>query len=252
MKKLMGLIACVAGLTVLTPAAGAVAATGPAGAADPTQVCVDTAAELGSTSWSCMGSTFYDTSPGADQAPVNMPGATTTRVAGDGNQVRIPSDPDDTVCENVSTCFIRTSDFISTVKGNAAYGDSTGAIGSFDVILKVNLNGRSPRYEMKFIQDTGPALTIETPQVQCTDTNGSNPFDSDCGLTVGNGFTIGPDPFDTGTTGLIDTPPLADEGPYFGTLFARFTPAGFAPMTIATLDSEQWFCPTDGICSFNF
>lgn len=23
-------------------------------------------------------------------------------------------------------------------------------------------------------------------------------------------------------------------------------------MTIATIDSEQWFCPGDGICSFTF
>ncbi|OLT17436.1 hypothetical protein BJF78_12880 [Pseudonocardia sp. CNS-139] len=165
-----------------------------------------------------------------------------------------PGDFDDTFCENDSICFARISDFISMVKANALYGDASGVIGSFDVVLRVNLNGRSPRYTAKFIHDTGPALTIDRVQIQCVDGNGASLIDSVCGT-----FDLADQPrvdaaFDTYTSRLINTPPLVDEGPYHASIVGVFRPGGTAPRLIAPVRSEEWFCPTAGDrrCTFNF
>lgn len=198
----------------------------------------------------CIGTLFIDNSPGSDGSTTELrPGSAPAQADAASN--RAPGDPDDTICENDGVCIIPVSDFISRVKGNATYGNATGVIGTFDALLTVNLNGRSPRYQFKFIHDTGPAVSLVDPTVQCIDGNGASPVDSVCGVFTGPTDPLISDLADTYTSPLISTPPLEDEGPYYASLTSFFDAGGFSSQ-IAPLRSEEWFCPIGGICTFAF
>jgi hypothetical protein len=62
--------------------------------------------------------------------------------------VGVLADDYDSWCENGSICTRNVTLFISETKGNAAYGDLTGVIGTFDVVLRTNLNGRQGQWKL--------------------------------------------------------------------------------------------------------
>lgn len=99
-------------------------------------------------------------------------------------------------CENGSVCRTEISDYVAHAKGNAAYGDKDGVIGTFDVNLRVNLNGRSPRVQTWFDYDSGPRAVFSETRIQVIeDQGGPNPVArwSYVDGKDGNGkFAIGP------------------------------------------------------------
>lgn len=64
-------------------------------------------------------------------------------------------------------CTRKITDYVSETKGNAAYGDADGVIGSFDVVLRTNLNGRQPQWVGSLIKDSGPPIDFINVFINC-------------------------------------------------------------------------------------
>lgn len=234
-------------------------------AATPVERCVAEADRQNYDTWTCLGGTvtYLDTKPetqrdsiaergdsnesSADQAGwvtrVVAPNAETTSTSSN-DAVSVMSDDWDSWCETGSICHRRVSSYISETKGNGAYGDQNGAIGSFDLILKTNLNGRQPRYNVGLLKDTGPNLSVDS-QVNCVK---DQTFDGTCGQFDVPTVYIG-----TYRSGLIYGNRIADNAPdnYFSTLTGNFTPDGYGTRSFATLRSQDFICPSgSGNCTF--
>lgn len=145
----------------------------------------------------------------------------------------------------------KISSYISETKGNAAYGDSRGAIGSFDVILRTNLNGRQPQWRVYWYHDTGPALSFRSAYLNCRKDIANLP-DTNCGVfAVDNSdaaFYLG--------TGNITTPPtiygnrLVESDEYYSQVDAYFTPTGYPQYTMGRLRSANFNCYGTSNCYF--
>ena len=115
--------------------------------------CIHAATARQLAQWVCLGGTLQYTDLVAGRQ--SQPAIRTEQIASDpvmledppppANGAVAPTDDYDTWCEFGSVCHRAISDYIAETKGNAGYGNSRGAIGSFDVILRTNLNGRQPQ-----------------------------------------------------------------------------------------------------------
>lgn len=219
---------------------------------DQTALCESAAAGLNFRQWLCIGDRIQNLADPQSE-PARVPGATTEQIGRPRFETLGAGDEDDLVCENVATCFQRRNDYISRVKGNAAYGDANGAIGSFDIWLGVNLNGRSPRFDYKFIWDSGPILTFDSTSIECVDEN-SGTISGSCGSYSGTGTAIISEGYATYQSPLINGAPLEDIGAYYAQIFSAFTPEGHPRQSIAPLTTERWKCPElEGArCTFAF
>lgn len=130
------------------------------------------------------------------------------------------------------------------------YGtNSSGAIGAFDVVLRINLNGRQPQYFTKFYHDYGPALAFSGTTVQCREDNVGP--DSNCGsFGAFNGATS----YNLGTgnfnSKIIYGNRLNDSNDYCSTIGGYFTPVGYPRYVIPTLRSPQFNCFGTDNCYF--
>jgi hypothetical protein len=150
----------------------------------------------------------------------------------------------DTWCEYGDVCHLAVSTYIEETKGNAAYGNQSGAVGQFDVIIRTYLNGRQPWYKLGFFVDAGPNLTINS-YVNCKK---DLVFDTSCGTFNGPHVYVGTfrDP------GWVYGNRLSDSGNYFGTVTGNVTPDGYGvTLPIPVLKSGRYICPSGtGICHF--
>ena len=176
----------------------------------------------------CFGSTLSYIEPSPDDRGKQAEGGWASRTVGAGESqasatpMAGTSDPDDSWCENASICHSDISDYISKTKGNAAYGNQNGVIGTFDVVLRTNLNGRQPRYTVKYIRDTGPTLTIKG-TVNCVK---DQVFDGTCGH-----YSVGTRTVSSKyTSGLINADRIANDKPdnYFSTITGTLTAKGYS------------------------
>ncbi|MBJ7325596.1 MAG: hypothetical protein JHC70_25050 [Rhodococcus sp.] len=169
---------------------------------------------------------------------------------------RVPlPDPDDydTWCENASVCSRSVPDspnYISETKGNAAYGNEDGYIGSFDHIVRTNLNGRSPRWTVTYIHDDGPTLTMSRATMWCRkDVFG---FDPTCGFNDVGSFSLS----STNrrySSGLIQGPYLSDSAQYYGTSYGQYSPSGYdLQLYVPNLETRRFNCygTSSDICYF--
>lgn len=134
--------------------------------------------------WTCSGGeltiTVVDergTRPKRVQVVDNTPIDTT-------RQVRAAADDYDTWCESGTICTRKISNYTVEVKGNGAYGDSRGAIGAFDQVMRQSFNGGNPRWRMLLDYDTGPAVNGFDWHTRCRKSDafsdsvcGDNPYD---------------------------------------------------------------------------
>ncbi|GAB3445022.1 hypothetical protein GCM10027570_14850 [Streptomonospora sediminis] len=139
--------------------------------------------------------------------------------------------------------------YIHETKGNAAYGDESGAIGAFYVVVRTNLNGRSPRLQASYVWDLGPALNFQVAVVQCYKEITLLP-DSSCGTWPADGndgsFVVSKDNFRFQGP-LLHVEPLQDNGLYYAAANALVIPENnAAPLGMPTLETERWSCPSDG------
>lgn len=125
----------------------------------PLADCVNAAVEGDWEQWVCVGGNLRTASvakKGVAQA-VQPSVRDRTEESAEFASTTAGADDYDGWCENGSICRRVISDYISETKGNAAYGDEDGVIGTFDQVLRVELNGRSPRMRGTWLWDSGPA-----------------------------------------------------------------------------------------------
>jgi hypothetical protein len=70
-------------------------------------------------------------------------------------------------CENGTICARKLSDYTAEVKGNAAYGDRNGVIGTFGLIWRQNFNGPYPRWRVTLHWHSGPRVEPQYFKAQC-------------------------------------------------------------------------------------
>lgn len=245
--RIASAIAAIAAL-LLTPAP---ANASDALAEDPNvDSCANEALSHGYAQWACFGDTLnYVAGAARSESPIT-PERWSTRLIEDSHTASTSgaattlSSTDDTWCEYGSVCHSTMSDYASKAKGNAAYGDANGVIGTFDVVLRTTLNGRQPRYTVSFYHDSGPTVVI-TSQVNCVK---DQTFDASCGhFSVGK-RTVS----DYWNSGLIYGNRIADNLPdnYFSTITGSFTASGRS-YQLGTLRSVDFICPSgSGGCTF--
>jgi hypothetical protein len=114
---------------------------------DPaTAACAAEAMDRDIQTWTCMGPQLtYETATGAKhmnkkkrKGVVHTGLVKSALRAARAEVVASAVAGDDGWCENGSTCTSRISRYISHTKGNAAYGDGDGVIGTFDANLRTN------------------------------------------------------------------------------------------------------------------
>lgn len=178
-------------------------------------------------------------------------GVKTERIASDSSATTIitplaTGDDYDTWCEASSTCTRKISSYISETKGNLVYGNQTGSLGSFDVIMRTNLNGRQARWTGTFIRDTGGTVAFSSAHFACTQ---AWTFDKTCGnhnldngdgaFTLSNSY-VGP---------LVYGNKLVESDEYFGETKANFRASSINFVT-SPLRSAQFKCYGSDNCYF--
>ncbi|MBI0299263.1 hypothetical protein JBE04_33595 [Streptomyces sp. PRKS01-29] len=154
------------------------------GGGEGIRACVDRAQELTPRTWTCTGGTLTVT---ADRE--GKPTDKTYTVAEDFRTTATPAAPRagesvrddyDTWCESGTICGRKINDFIAEVKGNVAYGDQNGVIGTFDLILRQAFDGQFPRWRTALDWDSGPEVQPGEWSINCR-TNISGGPDDYCG-----------------------------------------------------------------------
>lgn len=133
--------------------------------------CIQAAVDRAIEAWVCDGGTLQYASPG--QATDAEPQVTTEVIAIDRaaparGQITASEPNYDTWCEYKKPCTAEITDYISSTKGNAAFGNQNGAIGEFDIVLRTSLNGRSARWTLRLYHDAGPGLRFQDVLIRCT------------------------------------------------------------------------------------
>ncbi len=81
--------------------------------------------------------------------------------------VGVASHDYDTRCENGSWCGRSITAYIAEVKGNGAYGNRDGVIGTFDIIWRQNFQGPYPQWRLAVDWDSGPRIHLQEYKAQC-------------------------------------------------------------------------------------
>lgn len=220
------------------------------GSAPDSDSCVSLAVQRNLDAWVCLGQTLTYTDGGKVKRE-SLPAAASDAPLAISPMAITPEPTNyDTYCDyGRDTCTGYASRYISWTKGNALYGNSNGAIGSFDVVLRTNLNGRQPRYTTRFFHDSGPGLSFSGTIINCREDN-TGP-DSNCGnfgaFSGSSSYTLGTGNFASST---IYGNRLNDSNDYFSTIAGYFTPTGYPRFTMSELRSGQMNCFGSDNCYF--
>lgn len=199
--------------------------------------CIETALKSGAQAWTCTPKGLTITTDAAGKAPAEaftpLAPAVPARVEGPVGTL----DDYDGWCENGSICHRTISDYIGETKGNAAYGNQSGVIGTFDVVLRTNLNGRQAQWRVTLIRDSGPLLQFSNVQVNCWEEINLWP-DTSCGVH-GAGAPNVQSRWDSNT---IYGNRLNNSNEYYGAVNGSFTPSGYPGYTMGTLEGAYFNC----------
>ncbi|MFF3215582.1 hypothetical protein ACFYYB_33755 [Streptomyces sp. NPDC002886] len=126
---------------------------------DGLQACVNEAQDKQSEAWTCMGGTLRVTEDNrgrvTDAAYLVAEDTTVTPAP----RAMAPAKDDyDSWCENGTICGRKINAFTAEVKGNGAYGDSKGVIGTFDIVYRQSFDGKLPRWRTLIEWDSGPEI----------------------------------------------------------------------------------------------
>lgn len=145
--------------------------------AGSTESCVQAALTRKIAEWTCLGPIL---SHDGTREQISLDPAIGNRMQRQMAPMDEPEENDDTWCEFGSVCTNNINSYASKTKGNTAYGDGDGVIGTYDVILETNLNGRQAEWTVTIYRDTGPELVFTNQWVNCFE-QVSNWPDSVCG-----------------------------------------------------------------------
>lgn len=206
--------------------------------------CVQAAKKTGAKAWTCMPTGLTVTTDAAGKPSgqfTPIAAAVPARIDGPVGTL----DDYDTWCENGSICHRKISSYIGETKGNAAYGNSQGVIGTFDVVLRTNLNGRQAQWRVTLIRDTGPGLQFSNVRVNCWEEISNWP-DNNCGVHGAGSPYVS---YRWGS-GLLYGNRLNNSNEYYGAVNGSFTPNGYPQYTMGTLESRYFNCYGTGNCYF--
>ena len=222
-----------------------------------TDSCAETALARRLSQWTCVGPKLV-TPTGVEvlDAPARKPDP---RLSGPGDvQTFDLPDPDDydTWCENGTICsrlipgLPGNPYYASETKGNVAYGDSDEVIGSYDHIIRTNLNGRQAQWNVTYIHDSGPVLNYPRAEVLCWEQVSGFP-DSNCGVHyAGAPFTV------SSTNRRFNSPTiygerLEDSSTYYGISQGQVVPQGTGyQFAVPHLETKRFNCFGTDRCFF--
>lgn len=174
------------------PWAGLGATEAPPGS--PLAACVGAAKSKRPVAWTCLGGQLTERVMRNGQPEDIVTDVVAWEIVDTTNEARLAVDDYDSWCESGTVCGRRISDYVAEVKGNAAYGDQNGAIGSFDQVVRQSFNGGNPRWRELLDYDSGPAV------------NGFG-FHTRCRkhVSLGSDGVCGDNPYDPSTISSIST-----------------------------------------------
>jgi hypothetical protein len=207
--------------------------------------CIDAALSSKAESWTCTpaGLTITDNAGKQSFSPVEPSVAPTTVSGG-----VVVMDDYDGWCENGSICHRVISSYIAETKGNAAYGNQNGVIGTFDVVMRINLNGRQAQTKVTLIWDSGPGIKFNEVWANCWEEINLFP-DTNCGNHYAGAPSIGPGNwrYDSGT---LYGNRLNNSNEYYMAVSGRFTPSGYPQYVMGVLESKYFNCYGNDNCYF--
>ncbi|WP_434739376.1 hypothetical protein [Micromonospora sp. SH-82] len=211
--------------------------------------CIKLAAKQRASQWVCTaeGLTAITRSP-AGQVITAFTAVAPAAGRAEGSGVGVLADDYDTWCETGSICRRKINNYAAETKGNAAYGNTSGVIGSYDVVLRTNLNGRQAQWRATLIWDSGPTLDFNDTYVNCYEERNNLP-DANCGDHYVGGPVIGPSGWrwDSGT---VYGNRLVNSNEYYADVNTLFTPSGYPTYIAAPLRSQQFNCYGTSNCVF--
>lgn len=218
--------------------------------------CVGKAAKMKASAWICtaeglsitvdlhgktvdrfipLKSTDYNAAPAT---PTAAPETLSTMAVGDDY---------DYWCETGTICHRNPSPYSEETKGNAAYGDGSGALGSYDAIIRTNLNGRQAQWDVTIIWDSGPSLAFSSTYVQCIE---DSTFPVICGTHDLSNYTLTSSSFRHAYPRIYGNK-LNNADKYHGAFHTHFTPSGYGIYNASTLSTGRFTCPSGtGNCFF--
>lgn len=275
MKPMSALSSAIAALVMAvgilsTPANAATHGTEPVQVDDALAPCVAKAVEQRIQQWTCTadglyvqrdadGKVQYDSTgkvaldfhemkaPGYQPSTERLSPAQAQRLLAPESAEAV-ADEYDTWCENGTICQRLITDYIAETKGNAAYGDLSGAIGAYDVILRTNLNGRQANNTVNIYHDGGPSLGFTDASIDCFE---MRPFTTSlpCGESPLLPFTV----TSSGRhydSGLKYGNYLKNANPYLTEFSYSFLPAGYNMYIPPSLINPEFKCPSSGNCRY--
>ncbi|MFF4647679.1 hypothetical protein [Streptomyces sp. NPDC001389] len=130
--------------------------------------CVDEAHRTRPEAWTCMGGVLRVTADSRGKTTDAVyPVAETTAPSPAARAAAPGRDDYDSWCENGTICSRKINDYTAEVKGNGAYGDSKGVIGSFDIVYRQSFDGNLPRWRTLIDWDSGPEINLGTWRNNC-------------------------------------------------------------------------------------
>lgn len=242
-STIAALTAVLLSLGAMTPAQSAENGTGArdltAAVPDgPAKKCVETAESRDLASWACVGSELLANGKVEQLGPQEQRPTVSTYAP----------DDEDGWCETTGLCTRLVSDYIRETKANIWYGYGDRTVGSYDAVLRNNLNGRQPRLTTTLILDDGPPLYFPTITTTCYEEHTLWPDDT-CGAdTMGGAYltTEG----SRWSSGLRYGDRLENSNEYYHALDAGWVPTGYAPLSGRLFETPYFYCWGEDPCYF--
>lgn len=259
-RRLLALAVAVAVLpTTIAGGLPAMADTGPSSSdvsvVPGLQPCVDLATRMKAEAWTCTADGLSITKNSSGKAASTFVSLKSTDYSASAISEKSSStltvsaaaaDDYDSWCENGSICHRIISNYIEETKGNAAWGDQDGAKGSYDAIIRTTLNGRQANWKTTVIWDSGPALTFNTPYMQCLE---DSFFPIICGTFNMSTANVSSASWRWNWAQIYGNK-LNNSDEYHGAFHTHFTPAGYPPINAATLSTTHFKCLGADNCYF--
>lgn len=223
----------------------------------PLAACVAAAKVMRPSAWTCLGGQLSMTTTNAAgelvterREIVSVPMEETKLKAPMTSAIAVPGADDyDAWCESGTICTRLINDYTSEVKGNAAYGDQDGVIGSFDQVLRQSFSGDTPRWRGVLIWDGGPAINGNNWHIRCRKSDAFS--DSVCGDNPWDPGTISSSSYrtwiPTSSGYRYNSESLSgSSNKYHDDFYGRFTASGESlTWSSGTLHTGRWKgCPT--------
>ena len=251
---LIALVSLAVPPSLTVQAANAEGSGSPSSGVEPSlQDCVDYAVQHTLDHWVCTGKgVTYESKDSSGKTQQHYTAITQRRLVTSSRGAVINASDYDSWCETAPVCHRKVGNYVEEVKGNAAYGNQNGVIGTFDIVIRSNLNGRQVQWRVAYIWDSGPSIKFEYPQISCWDRNPIGVWYGCGSYVVTNGSTA--PKVSSGSwrwdSRRLDSARLEQDDTYHGAHDTYFAPSGYPRYAAAILNTGDFNCFSNGTCKF--